>query len=117
MTFLAQGIEFNLTSSMYILGNKLQTKCDLTIRPNSLEGQIILGANFLRNHFIVFNKDDNTIGFQKLNAKVFHSYLHNEMLLRIIIILQSFVILFFTCVMCFPSKETPVLRQAINDTV
>lgn len=117
MTFTAQGIEFNLTSSMYIFGNELQTKCDITIRPNSHEGQIILGADFLRNHFIVFNKDDNTIGFQKLNAKVFQSYLHNEKLLRIIIILQSLLVLFFSCVMCFPSKETPVLRQAINDTV
>ena len=61
---------------MYIIGEEFSTKCSLAITPNGMN-LFVLGQNFMRHYDVIFDKEDNRIGFKKGNMNIFVKYIAN----------------------------------------
>ena len=62
ITLISLGISFNITPDMYLFSSSSVKGCYLGIQPLSAPF-IILGDIFLQHNTVIFNKEENKVGF------------------------------------------------------
>lgn len=63
ITFISEGISFDLMPQDYILGSLFSRRCYLGIDKIDNINFTILGDVFLQQHFVLFDKERSRIGF------------------------------------------------------
>lgn len=101
---VTQGISFNITPSMYLLGPQTGSYCVLAV--DKLDGLsfIILGDIFLTTQTVIFDKNNNRVGFLD-NHFALINYLQADWINVFLNIIQGCTIVLAGLLMFWPRKK------------
>ena len=103
---MSEGISFNITPSTYLFRHTSFEGCYLGIKPTPIY-EIILGDIFLQNYIVIFDKEENKIGFIE-NFTPLTPFIDNENLIYAFKFVQVGLLLSGVAVLLLTMKKKKV---------